>query len=84
MIGAHAIIAGKVPLAGVAEPAQIARYSPDGQTLLVTSRRGATAMVMDAAFNHRTTLAVGLQPRWTPLFTRGCYSSPARVMGAFT
>jgi DNA-binding beta-propeller fold protein YncE len=55
-------IAGKVRLDGVPEPAQIARYSPDGQTLLVTSLRSATATVMDNRFEHQTTVAVGLQP----------------------
>jgi DNA-binding beta-propeller fold protein YncE len=55
-------IVGTVPLDGVPEPAQIARYSPDGQTLLVTSLRSATATVMDATFDRQTTLAVGLQP----------------------
>jgi DNA-binding beta-propeller fold protein YncE len=55
-------IAGKVPLEGVPEPAQIARYSPDGQTLLVTSLRSATATVMDPSFDRQTTLKVGLQP----------------------
>lgn len=55
-------IAGKVPLEGVPEPAQIARYSPDGQTLLVTSLRSATATLMDATFAHQTTLTVGKQP----------------------
>jgi DNA-binding beta-propeller fold protein YncE len=55
-------IAGKVPLEGVPEPAQIVRYSPDGRTLLVTSLRSATATVMDATFERQTTLAVGLQP----------------------
>jgi DNA-binding beta-propeller fold protein YncE len=55
-------IAGRVPLEGVPEPAQIARYSPDGQVLLVTSLRSATATVMDAKFERQTTLAVGLQP----------------------
>src|SRR5216684_2328213 len=51
-----------VPLDGVPEPAQIARYSPDGQILLVTSLRSATATVMDASFGHQTTLTVGQQP----------------------
>jgi hypothetical protein len=41
-------IAGKVPLEGVPGPAQIDRYSPDGQMLLVTSLRSATATVMGA------------------------------------
>ncbi|SRR5579871_502901 len=51
-----------VPLDRVPEPAQIARYSPDGQILLVTSLRSATATVMDATLTHQTTLAVGRQP----------------------
>jgi DNA-binding beta-propeller fold protein YncE len=51
-----------VPLDGVPEPAQIARYSPDGAHLLVTSLRSATATIMDPAFDHHTTLAVGRQP----------------------
>jgi DNA-binding beta-propeller fold protein YncE len=55
-------ITGTVPLDGVPEPAQIARYSPDGQLLLVTSLRSATATVMDPAFDRQTTLKVGLQP----------------------
>lgn len=55
-------VTAKVPLDGVPEPAQIARYSPDGQTLLVTSLRSATATVMNDRFERQTTLTVGLQP----------------------
>ena len=51
-----------VPLGGVPEPAQIARYSPDGQILLVTSLRSATATLMDSAFGDQTVVAVGRQP----------------------
>jgi DNA-binding beta-propeller fold protein YncE len=51
-----------VRLEDVGEPAQIARYSPDGTTLLVTSLRSATATLIDPAFAHQTTLAVGKQP----------------------
>jgi len=51
-----------IPLENVPEPAQIARYSPDGQILLVTSLRSATATLIDAAFSAQTTLAVGRQP----------------------
>jgi DNA-binding beta-propeller fold protein YncE len=51
-----------VPLDGVAQPAQIARYSPDGRILLVTSLRSATATLIDSTFDRQTTLAVGLQP----------------------
>jgi len=51
-----------VRLDQVSEPGQIARYSPDGQTLLVTSMRSATVTLIDAAFTHQTTLAVGRHP----------------------
>jgi DNA-binding beta-propeller fold protein YncE len=51
-----------LPLEGVSEPAQIARYSPDGDVLLVTSLRSATATLIDPAFARQTTLAVGKQP----------------------
>lgn len=51
-----------LPLAAVPEPAQIARYSPDGQILLVTSLRSATATLMDTGFSWQTTIAVGKQP----------------------
>lgn len=55
-------VAATVALEGVPEPAQIPRYSPDGETLLVTSLRSATATLMDGAFAHQTTVATGLQP----------------------
>jgi DNA-binding beta-propeller fold protein YncE len=51
-----------VRLEGVPEPAQIARYSPDGQILLVTSLRSATATLIESGFSKQTTLAVGKQP----------------------
>jgi DNA-binding beta-propeller fold protein YncE len=51
-----------LPLEGVPEPAQIARYSPDGNVLLVTSLRSATATLIDPSFARQTTLAVGKQP----------------------
>ena len=51
-----------VRLDGVSEPGQIARYSPDGQILLITSMRSATATLIDAAFAQQTTLGVGKQP----------------------
>ena len=51
-----------VTLDGVPKAAQVARYSPDGQTLLVTSLQSATATLIDASFSHQTTLAVGVQP----------------------
>jgi DNA-binding beta-propeller fold protein YncE len=55
-------IVGTVPLDGVPEPAQVARYSPDGQILLVTSLRSATATLMDASFGRQSTVTVGRQP----------------------
>jgi hypothetical protein len=51
-----------IPLEGVPEPAQIARYSPDGRILLITSLRSATATLMDATFGDQVTLPVGRQP----------------------
>jgi WD40 repeat protein len=51
-----------LPLKDVPEPAQIARYSPDGTVLLVTSLRSATATLIDSKFIQQTTLAVGKQP----------------------
>lgn len=51
-----------VRLDHVSEPGQIARYSPDGGVLLVTSLRSATATLIDAAFTQQTTMAVGKQP----------------------
>lgn len=49
-------------LDGVPKPAQIARYSPDGTVLLVTSLAGGTATLIDPSFTEQTTLAVGRQP----------------------
>jgi len=51
-----------LPLENVPEPAQIARYSPVGDILLVTSLRSATATLIDPSFTRQTTLAVGKQP----------------------
>ena len=51
-----------VRLDGVPEPAQIARFSPDGRVLLITSMRSATATLMDHTFDRQTTVAVGRQP----------------------
>jgi DNA-binding beta-propeller fold protein YncE len=55
-------IARTVRLEGVPEPAQIARYSPDGGVLFVTSLRSATATLIDPTFTEQTTLSVGRQP----------------------
>jgi DNA-binding beta-propeller fold protein YncE len=50
-----------VPLDGVSRPAQIARFSPDGRILLITSVAGGTATLIDAPFGQ-VTLSVGKQP----------------------
>ena len=55
-------IVKRLPLEGVPEPGQIARYSPDGLLLLVTSMRSNTATLIDASFGRQTTVAVGRQP----------------------
>ena len=51
-----------VTLDDVPRAAQVARYSPDGKVLLVTSLQSATATLIDATFTHQTTLGVGKQP----------------------
>jgi DNA-binding beta-propeller fold protein YncE len=51
-----------VTLEKVPKAAQIARYSPDGKVLLVTSLQSNTATLIDASFSQQTTLAVGKQP----------------------
>jgi DNA-binding beta-propeller fold protein YncE len=51
-----------VALEGVPRPAQIARYSPDGSVLLITSVAGGTATLIDAPFGRQVTLPVGKQP----------------------
>jgi DNA-binding beta-propeller fold protein YncE len=51
-----------VPLENVPKAAQIARFSPDGKILLVTSLQSGTATLIDASFGHQATLAVGKQP----------------------
>ena len=51
-----------VALDGVPRPAQIARFSPDGRILLVTSVAGGTATLIDAPFGRQVTLPVGKQP----------------------
>ncbi len=51
-----------VALEGAKVPAQIARFSPDGRVLLITSVRGGTATLIDASFGHQLTLPIGKQP----------------------
>jgi DNA-binding beta-propeller fold protein YncE len=51
-----------VALEGATVPAQIARFSPDGRVLLITSVRGGTATLIDAPFGRQLTLPIGKQP----------------------
>jgi YVTN family beta-propeller protein len=51
-----------VPLEGVPKPAQIARYSPDGSLLCVTSVRSDTVSLIDSSFKAQTAVKVGHQP----------------------
>ena len=51
-----------VPLEGVPKPAQIARYSPDGSLLCVTSVRSDTVSLIDRSFRAQTAVKVGHQP----------------------
>jgi DNA-binding beta-propeller fold protein YncE len=51
-----------VMLTAVPKPAQIARFSPDGETLLVTGVSSDTATLLGASLATQTTLTVGRQP----------------------
>ena len=51
-----------VPLEGVPKPAQIARYSPDGSLLCVTSVRSDTVSLIEKSFRAQTAVKVGHQP----------------------
>jgi len=52
-----------VSLEGVARAAQIARYSPDGRLLVVSSLNSNTISIIDAAtFGDQSAIAVGSQP----------------------
>lgn len=51
-----------VTLEGALQPAQIARFTPDGRVLLVTSIRGGTATLIDPPFGRQDVLSVGKQP----------------------
>ena len=52
-----------VPLEGVEKAAQIARYSPDGKLLIVSSLNSNKISIMDAAtFGNQSAIAVGSQP----------------------
>jgi len=52
-----------VRLEGVPKPAQIARFSPDGKLLVVSSLNSDTISIMDAAtFGDQSAIPVGRQP----------------------
>jgi YVTN family beta-propeller protein len=52
----------EVPLEGVAKPAQIARYSPDGKLAVVSSLNSNMVSIIDASFGAQTAVPVGDQP----------------------
>ena len=51
-----------VRLEGVAEAAQIARYSPDNSWIGVTSLKSNTVSLIDPSFREQTAIKVGSQP----------------------
>jgi YVTN family beta-propeller protein len=55
-------VTGTVQLEGVAQAAQIARYSPDHRVLGVTSLKSGTVSLIDPSFRQQTAIKVGSQP----------------------
>ena len=55
-------VADTVRLEGVAEAAQIARYSPDNKLLCVTSLKSDTVSLIDPSFRWQAAIKVGRQP----------------------
>ena len=55
-------VVGTVRLEGVAEAAQIARYSPDNSLIGVTSLKSDTVSLIDPSFREQTAIKVGSQP----------------------
>jgi len=55
-------VVATVPLQGVAEAAQIARYGPDFRLLGVTSLKSDTVSLIDPSFREQTAIKVGRQP----------------------
>ena len=51
-----------VRLEGVAEAAQIARYSPDNSVIGVTSLKSNTVSLIDPSFRRQTAIKIGSQP----------------------
>jgi len=52
----------EVQLDGVPKAAQIARYSPDGGLVVISSLNSNTVSLTDASFGHQTAIPVGSQP----------------------
>ena len=55
-------LAQTITLTHVPKPAQIAKFSPDGEMLLVTGVSSGTATLLDASLATQTTISVGRQP----------------------
>ena len=55
-------VVGTVRLEGVAEAAQIARYSPDNSLVGITSPKSDTVSLIDPSFGEQTAIKVGSQP----------------------
>jgi YVTN family beta-propeller protein len=55
-------VVGTVRLEGVAEAAQIARYSPDNSLVGITSLKSDTVSLIDLSFREQTAIKVGSQP----------------------
>jgi YVTN family beta-propeller protein len=52
----------ELPLEGVEKAAQIARYSPDGKLLVVSSLNSNKVSIIDASFKTQAAIPVGQQP----------------------
>src|SRR5215472_4060748 len=55
-------VVGTLRLEGVAEAAQIARYSPDNSLIGVTSQKTNTVSLIDPSFREQTAIKIGSQP----------------------
>jgi YVTN family beta-propeller protein len=55
-------LSDEVRLEGVPKPAQIARYAPDDNLIVVTSLNSGTVSLIDASFRQQTAIKVGSQP----------------------
>src|SRR6202041_1304246 len=56
------IVARTLRLEGVAQGAQIGRYSPDNSLIAITSLSSNTVSIIDSAFREQTAIKVGSQP----------------------